>query len=319
MKTYHTLTKKTGIIPKLTIVFLNFNRLEDTIKTTIQLKRLCYNRVDIEIIAVDNGSIDGTTQFLESQSDWLISLQLKENLGIEGLNRGFEMATGEYIFVLDDDSHPLNIDTIDLLIQSLDSCEEIAAIACKIESEDGTVFKTWHIPDTTTDSFCESPAFVGCGFVIRRDIFEKIGWFPAKYFLYQNEIDVAIKIRQLGYKIYYNPKCIVVHRNSPIGRAGWRQVFYPTRNTIWLLREYAPFPMSAYYIFSRLCFGFIRAVESGEYRCYLNAVVEAFRCEIKKSPLSPPLHKQLSILWHHNSIVHHIKWAVRFKMVGQKS
>ena len=314
MKTYHTLTEKTGITPKLTIVFLNFNRLEDTIKTAIQLKRLCYNRCDIEIIAVDNGSTDGTTQFLESQSDWIVSLTLKENLGIEGLNRGFEMAAGEYIFVLDDDSHPLNIGTIDMLMQCLDSYEDIAAIACKIESEDRTPFQTWHIPDKITDSFCESPAFVGCGFAIRRDIFEKIGWFPAKYFLYQNEIYVAIKIRQLGYKIYYNPECIVVHRNSPIGRAGWRQVFYPTRNTIWLLREYAPFPMSAYYIFSRLCFGFIRAVESGEYRWYLKAVKEAFKCKIKKSHLNSKLHKNFLILWQQNSIIHHIKWAVQNKL-----
>ncbi|MBF0301948.1 MAG: glycosyltransferase family 2 protein [Desulfamplus sp.] len=318
MKTYPNLTRKTDIIPKLTIVFLNFNRLDDTVKTAAQLKKLCYDRNNIEIIAVDNGSKDGTSQFLESQSDWIISLKLKDNLGIEGLNLGFEMATGEYILVLDDDSHPLNINTIDLLIQSLDRNKDAGAIACKIESEDGTPFQTWHIPDTKTDLFCESAAFVGCGFAIRRDIFQEIGWFPAKYFLYQNEIDVAIKIRQLGYKIYYNPECTVVHRNSPTGRAGWRQVFYPTRNTIWLLRQYAPFPMSAYYIFSRLCFGFIRAFESGEYRWYLKAVKEAFQCRIKKSPLTPSLHKSFLILWHQNSIVHHIKWAAKVKCTSQR-
>ncbi len=297
--------------PKLTIVFLNFNRLQDTVKTTGYLKQFCYGRKDIEIIAVDNSSTDGTRQFLELQSDWIISLYLKENLGIEGLNCGFIMAKGEYILVLDDDSHPLNLATIDLLIDSLDRYKDAGAIACKIESEDGTPFKTWHIPDTNIANFCESPAFVGCGFAIRRDIFKQIGWFPAKYFLYQNEIDVAIKIRRLGYKIYYNPECRVVHRNSSLGRAGWRQVFYPTRNTIWLLREYAPFPMSGYYIFSRLCFGFVRAVESGEYKWYVKALKEAFFCKIPKHSLSSVLRKNFLILWHQNSIVHHIKWALQ--------
>lgn len=295
---------------KLSIVFLNYNRFQDTVKTVGQLKKLCYCRKDIEIIAIDNSSKDGTPQFLESQSDWIVSLFLKENLGIEGLNHGFKVATGEYILVLDDDSHPLNINTVDLLIESLDRDANVGAIACKIESEDGKAFQTWHIPDSKTTSFSESPAFVGCGFAIRRELFKKIGWFPGIYFLYQNEIDVAIKIRKLGYKICYDPRCTIIHRSSPVGRASWRQVFYPTRNTIWLLREYAPFPLSAYYIFSRLCFGCIRAVESGEYKWYLKAVKEAFQYNIKKSPLTRPLRKNFLTLWHQNSIVHHIKWAL---------
>ncbi|MGD9733765.1 MAG: glycosyltransferase family 2 protein [Desulfamplus sp.] len=306
-------TIQTDTPPKLTIVYLNFNRFADTVKTTGHLKKICSNRDDIEIIAVDNGSTDGTPQFLESQSDWITSLKLTENLGIEGLNLGFEIAKGEYILVLDDDSHPLNIDTVDILIESLDRHKDAGAVACKIELKDGTYFKTWHIPDTDICSFCESTAFVGCGFAIRRSVFKTIGWFPAKYFLYQNEIDAAIKIRKLGYKIYYNPQCVVVHRTSPVGRAGWRQVFFPTRNTIWLLREYAPFPTSAYYIFSRLCFGFVRAVESGEYGWYIRAVKEAFQCKIKKSHLNSELHKNFLILWQQNSIIHHIKWALENK------
>ncbi|MBF0204889.1 MAG: glycosyltransferase family 2 protein [Desulfamplus sp.] len=297
--------------PKLSIVFLNYNRLEDTVKTVGHLKKLCYARKDIEIIGVDNDSRDDTPQFLTSQSDWILSLLLKENIGIEGLNRGFEIARGKYILVLDDDSHPLNINTIDFLIESFDRDENLGVIACRIESENGTPFQTWHIPDINTDKLCESLAFVGCGFAIRRELFQKIGWFSEKYFLYQNEIDAAIKIRKIGYKIYYDPRCTVVHRNSPAGRASWRQVFYPTRNTIWLLREYAPFPVSVYYIFSRLCFGGLRALQSGEYQWYLRAIKEAFQCRIKKTPLTGSLYKDFLTLWHQNSIVHHLKWTLR--------
>lgn len=295
---------------RMSIVFLNYNRLHDTMKTVKQLKRLCYSRKDIEIIGIDNGSTDGTSNFLASQSDWIISLNLKANLGIEGLNRGFEIARGDYILVLDDDSHPLNINTIDLLINSFDRYENVGVIACKIEAEDGKPFKTWHLPDCNSTAFCESIAFVGCGFAIRRKQFKKIGWFPGSYFLYQNEIDVAIKIKKMGYKICYDPQCTIIHRSSSVGRAHWRQVFYPTRNTIWLLRQYAPFPMSAYYIFSRLCFGCIRAVESGEYKWYLKALKEAFKYKVKKSPLNSALHRDFLMLWHQNSIFHHIKWSL---------
>lgn len=289
---------------------MNYNRLQDTVKTAGHLKQLCCNRKDIEIIAIDNGSADGTADFLRSQSCWLDTLLLKDNIGIAALNRGFEQSRGEYILVLDDDSHPLNIDTIDLLIHSLNHNREIGIIACKIASEDGSEFQTWHIPGGDGDCLSDSIAFVGCGFAIRRDLFETIGWFPENYFLYQNEIYVAIETAKLGYKVCYDPRCVVVHRNSPVGRANWRQVFYPTRNSIWLLRQYAPFPMSLYCIFSRLCFGCIRAVESGELRWYLRAVREAFQYRVKRDSLPPLLSRKFITLWHQNSIVHQVKWLL---------
>jgi len=279
--------------------------------TLAKLEALELDKDQIEIIAIDNASEDGTAEFLLSQSHWVKTVFLDKNLGIEGLNKGFEKTSGDYILVLDDDSHPFDKQTIEVLINSLDKYEDAGVIACKIESEQGKPDKTWHLPEK--DCFGESPAFVGCGFAIRRDLFKKIGWFPGHFFLYQNEIDVAIKIAKVGYKVYYEPQCKIVHRNSPDGRTSWRQVFYPTRNTVWLLRQYAPFPLSIYYICSRFFFGFLRAVQSGEYRCYATAVKESLHYNIKKERLSRPLSKKFMILWQQNSVFHH------FAMLFSKS
>ncbi len=289
--------------PRLSIVVLNYNRLKDTMKTLTKLKSLKLEREQIEIIAIDNASVDGTAQFLLSQSHWIKTICLKDNLGIEGLNIGFEKTSGDYILVLDDDSHPLDKKTINIIIESLDNYEDAGVIACRIESTDGSPARTWHLPKK--DRFGESPAFVGCGFAIRRELFKEIGWFPGHFFLYQNEIDAAIKIVKAGYRIYYEPRCRIVHRNSPGGRASWRQVFYPTRNTVWLLRKYAPFPVSIYYITSRFCFGFFRAVQSGEYLWFLRAVRQSLYGTIKKEPLSPVLSRRFLMLWQQNSLFHH--------------
>ena len=229
---------------------------------------------------------------------------MQDNLGIAAYNKGFEMAQGDYILVLDDDSHPVDNATLDRLILCLDSRPEIGAVACNIEDIKGRSVLTWHLPPNGAPG--PSIAFVGCGFAIRRDLFKEIGWYPEEFFLYQNEVDVAIKMMNQGYQIHFDPDCRVIHRCSPVGRTSWRQVFYPTRNTIWLIRRYFPRPIATYMIASRLCFGLIRATQSLQFSCYWQAVREAFNKPIEPQVLSLQSRRQLSTFWRQNSLWHHL-------------
>ncbi len=289
---------------KLSIVFLNYNRLTETRYTLAQLSRLLEHRQDVEIIAVDNGSQDGTKEFLQTQKDWVQVVSLENNLGIAGLNVGFKQTKGEYLLVLDDDSHPVDNITLDRIIQCLDTRPDVGVVACRIESIKGQPTYTWHLPEN--DAPGTSMAFVGCGFAIRRSLFEKIGWYPGEFFIYQNEIEVAIQVMRHHYKIYYDPCCRVVHRQSPLGRTNWRQVYYPTRNTIWVIRRYFPFPMAAYLIASRLFFGFLRALQSFEFSWYYRAVLDALHTPIEPQVLSPAQQKQLTTFWRQNSVLHQL-------------
>lgn len=291
-------------IPKLSIVFLNYNRITETRYTINQLFRLVEHRQDIEVIAIDNGSNDGTGAFLQTQADWLQVINISTNTGIAGYNEGFKQAKGDYVLVLDDDSHPLDNITLDRIIQCLDTRPDIGVVACQIESIKGEPAYTWHLPKNNVPG--PSMAFVGCGFAIRRSLFEKIGWYPADFFLYQNEMEVAIQVMRHKYKIHYDPCCRVVHRQSAQGRTNWRQVYYPTRNTIWLIRRYFPFPVAAYLIISRLSFGLIRALQSLEFVCYYKAVNDALYTPITPQVLSLAQRKQLTTFWQQNSIFHQL-------------
>ncbi|MFK5968652.1 MAG: glycosyltransferase family 2 protein [Candidatus Marithrix sp.] len=291
-------------IPKLSIVFLNYNRITETRYTINQLFSLVEQRQDVEVIAIDNNSNDGTGDFLKTQENWVKVINMPSNEGIAGYNEGFKQAKGDYILVLDDDSHPLDNVTLDRIIQCLDTRPDVGIVACQIESVKGELTYTWHLPKNNVPG--PSMAFVGCGFAIRRSLFEKIGWYPADFFLYQNEMEVAIQVMRHNYKIHYDPCCRVVHRQSPQGRTSWRQVYYPTRNTIWLIRRYFPFPIAAYLITSRLFFGLIRALQSLEFTCYYKAVTDALYTPIKPQILSPAQRKELTTFWRQNSIFHHI-------------
>jgi len=292
------------MLPKLSIIFLNYNRLSETRYTLSHLRGLLESRQGVEVIAIDNGSTDGTLAFLQSQSDWVRVISLPTNTGIAGYNEGFKLAQGDYLLVLDDDSHPVDNTTLDRIVQCLDTRPEVGVVACRIETLQGHSVYSWHLPKLDLPG--ESMAFVGCGFAIRRQLFEQIGWYPAEFFLYQNEIEVAIRVMQRNYKIYYDPQCRVIHRHSPQGRTHWRRVYYPTRNTIWVIRRYFPWPGAAYLIASRLSFGLVRAIQARDLRCYYQAVREGLLTPIEFQELSPALLKQLTGFWRQNSLWHQI-------------
>lgn len=288
---------------QLSIVFLNFNKLAETKITSTRLLELCAERDDIEIIAVDNGSDDGTTEYLQSQPG-IISILLPDNGGIAGYSAGFNRAQGHYILVLDDDSCPLSLSGIDQAIQTLDQRDDIGLIAAHIQTPEGKPQWSWHLP--ISNVFSRAPFFIGCGFIIRRDLFAKIGWYPEDFFLYQNEVDVGFKVRLQGYDIFYDPDCIVVHRGKPSQRPGWRRVFFPTRNTLWLIRSYYPQPQASYLILSRLAIGLFSAIRFNELGTYFKAVREGLFQPVTKNILPATLRKSFIPFWKQNSLIHQL-------------
>lgn len=289
---------------RLSIVTLNFNRLAETRHSVAQLRGLLAGRDDCEVIAVDNGSSDGSAAWLQTQDDFLLPLLRADNGGIAGYNVGFEQARGDYILVLDDDSTPADGATLDRLIALLDADPELGAVACRIEDSNGQRVWSWHLPKA--DQSGPSMAFVGCGFAIRRALFEHIGWYPAEFFLYQNELEVAIRVRLAGYRIRYEPACRITHRTAGQGRASWRRVYFPTRNTLWLLRHYARYPQAPYLIVSRTVIGLVQAARLGQWRAWLDGLREGLQRPLPRQPLPVDLWREFGPLWRQNSLWHHL-------------
>lgn len=287
---------------RLSIVYLNYQRLDETRQTTEQLKALTAQRDDIEVLAVDNASSDGTREYLAAQQDWLIPVLLNSNDGIAGYNVGFEKASGDYVFVLDDDSCPLNAQALDRAIADLDQNPQVGVVAGDIFNPDGSRQWSWHLPERQQAE--QSMAFVGCGFTIRRALFKQIGWYPAEFFLYQNEVEVAFRVHLAGYSVLFDPLCQVVHRGDPQTRPGQRRVFYATRNTLWLLRRYAASPKRAYLIGSRLLIGLINAGRFGQLKAYAKAVREGLNSPIERRQLPNEIDTLFQPFWRQNSLFH---------------
>lgn len=91
-------------------------------------------------------------------------------------------------------------------------------------------------------TIAEADFATGCCMLIRKNVFEKIGYFDSRYFLYYEDNDISQRARQAGYKIMFAPDAVIWHKNagSAGGSGSTLQDYYITRNRLLFGFKYAP-------------------------------------------------------------------------------
>jgi len=186
---------------------------------------------DFEVILVDNGSTDQTSDVVRQGWGAVRIMRSEKNLGFAGGNNlGMQAAKGDWIVLLNDDTevHP----------GWLQALEEVAALykdagilGCKLLYPDGKTIQHaggWIEPNGLThhrgygevdrgqyDDVKESEYVTGAAFAMKREAIQKIGLLDEKYFpIYFEEIDYCTRAAVAGYKIYYVPQAVVIHHES---------------------------------------------------------------------------------------------------------
>jgi len=239
----------------VSIIFICWNRKNEVRITLNKLKNLSYKNK--EIIVVDNNSNDGTYEMMQKEFPDVIISKENNNIGIEAYNHALDKTKGEYVFVLDDDSH-LEKDAIEKSIEVFEKNLDYGIVAFKIIlPETGEVVtRTWNKKELTS--------FWGCGFAIRRDLIDKLDTFYDKdLFLYTNEYDLAIRTWNIGYKVIYDKDIIAYHRVSSMNRINGRLVEFSVANDIAFNYKYIAFPWIMYTLPNNLFIWFIRSMMEG--------------------------------------------------------
>lgn len=190
---------------------------------------------DIEIIVVDNGSHDGTTNFL-SNYDCKIIVN-KANLGFsKGVNQGARIAQGEYLLILNNDTM-ISQGFIKEMVKTFDMDEKIGVVGClimqlggsekKVQNA-GVMFTQDYIPyelgleqgditpqlpfnDPRVHTVREVPGVTGACLMVKKSIWNEVGGLDEEYINGWEDNDFCLKVRELGYKIYYTGKTYISH------------------------------------------------------------------------------------------------------------
>lgn len=263
---------------KIVLVTVNYNTAKDTNALLESIEKLHTPGLLLEVIIVDNGS--KTIYELPNlhKNITVALIRLEENTGFSGgYNRGIQEALkndADYVLIINNDTL-LDPSLIKNLVEVLESKPEIGVTTPKIyfakghefhkdrytKNELGKVF--WyaggHIDwnhvsgvhrgvdevDHGQYDTVEPIEFAsGCCMLFKREVFEKVGLFDERYFLYYEDGDINERIKRAGYKIYYVPSAILMHVNASssggAGRGNILQDYFITRNKMLFGMNYAP-------------------------------------------------------------------------------
>lgn len=220
------------------------------------------NHQNLEVIVVDNGSLDATADMVEKEFPMVKLIRLSENIGIAGYNVGFKKAQGKYVVVLDDDSYPAD-DALEKMVNIFEKEHHSTAIlAFKI------INPLQGNRDCTLNWPKEMISFWGCGAAIRREVLDKLGGYETDFFLYRNELEMSIRFLMNGYKTRFYPEIIAFHKSSPSNRTTDRSFKFSNKNDVYIFWNYYPLLKSLNYLTKIFIFTFLKAIFKYNFRSF---------------------------------------------------
>ncbi|HIC91275.1 MAG TPA: glycosyltransferase family 2 protein [Syntrophaceae bacterium] len=246
--------------PKVSIIILNWNGLEDTLECLESVFKLDYP--NFEVIVVDNGSTDDSVRQIRQEFPDVVIIENGKNLGFaEGNNVGIRYAIkngAEYVLLLNNDT-VVDPQLLNAFVEASQLYPEAGIFGAKIYyySEPNRIWdagakwnqnigKFYIIGENQLDNenkfeqMIEVDYACGCSLFFRTALVSKIGLLDQRFFLTWEETDWCYSARRAGFKCLYVPKAKVWHKvsasfggnHSPLFR-----YFYIRNRLLWAQRN----------------------------------------------------------------------------------
>lgn len=233
---------------KVTIIIPNYNGLAFMEHCMKALDH--QNFKDFSVLVVDNGSTDGSVEWLKEHG--IPAVFLKTNTGFSGaVNVGIKKAATPYVILLNNDTKA-DPDYVGELVRAMEASPKIFSVSSRM-------IQMYH-PDLMDDAgdmysvlgwayqrgvgqplerydkpFKIFSACAGAA-IYRRQVFEEIGYFDEMHFAYLEDIDVGYRAKLYGYDNVYCPTARIFHVGSGTSGSKYNsfKVKLAARNNVYL-------------------------------------------------------------------------------------
>jgi GT2 family glycosyltransferase len=220
--------------PEVCIIILNWNGKE-LLKDCLSSLFKVTDYPNYKVIVVDNGSTDGSVEYVKKNFPQVDVLPLDKNYGFaEGNNKGIKYALKKYkpkyILLLNNDTKIIQKDWLKKLVETAESDKKIGIVGPKLIYPDGRIQHIWTIVNPYRLQFFitnykrgekdskkfsilkEVDALSAACVLIKKEVIEKIGLLDESFTpFWLEDTDFFIRAKNSGFKLIYNGKVKVVH------------------------------------------------------------------------------------------------------------
>jgi GT2 family glycosyltransferase len=225
---------------KLTIVIVNYN-VKYFLEHCLHAVSKAIKGVDAEVFVVDNNSVDGSVEMLQTKFPQVRLIANKANVGFsKANNQAIHKAEGEYILLLNPDT-VVEEDTFRKVLDYMDHHEDTGGLGVKMVDGKGKflpeskrslptpsvafykifglsglfpkskTFGKYHLGYLHKDEVNEVEVLSGAFMLLRKKVLDQIGLLDETFFMYGEDIDLSYRILKAGYKNIYFPETRIIH------------------------------------------------------------------------------------------------------------
>ena len=241
--------------PLVSVVTVNYNQSAVTIEFLESIQKISYP--NIEIFVVDNASPNDKPEIIKEKYPFINFIKTKTNLGFAGGNNvALPHCKGKHVLFINNDTE-VEPGFLEPMVDLLENDPTIGMVSPKIHY--------FHTPNTFQfagftpinpitirnfalgfgekdtgqfDFACETGSIFGAAMLVPYRIIEEVGMMTEVFFLYYEEHDWAEHIKRAGYKIYFQGKSLVLHKEaiSTVKESPF-QIYYLNRGRILYARR----------------------------------------------------------------------------------
>jgi len=222
--------------PRVSAVIVSFNTRDLLLRCLDALRT--HVRLPFETIVVDNASADGSAEAVRARFPAARVIGSASNLGFSRANNlALREARGEHVLVLNSDCE-VRPGAVEKMAAVLEARPDVAVVGPRTVGADGrpqmsfgpklTPLTEWRqrrlvrgVKEGRSDVLREvasrtagerEPGWVSAScFLARRRALEAVGGFDESFFLYEEDVDLCLRVRAAGWRVVYTPTAEVVH------------------------------------------------------------------------------------------------------------